>query len=70
MQVLGSQIVQNILKQLKGAQIEQRPHGAEPLFCFHVGPVPTTLAQHENNSGSTCCASDTMQRQVQCHLFN
>ena len=49
--------MQNILKQLKGAQIEQRPHGAEPLFCFHVGPVPTTLAQHENNSVGLLCTA-------------
>ena len=36
-------------------QIEQRPRSAEPLFCFHVGPPPTTLDQHENNSGSMSC---------------
>ena len=36
-------------------QIEQRPRFAGPLFCFHAGPPPTTLDQHENNSGSMSC---------------
>ena len=33
----------------------QRTRGAELLFGFDVGPPPTTLAQHETNSGSTFC---------------
>ena len=33
----------------------QRPRGAELLFCFDIGPPPTTPDQHEFNSGSTSC---------------
>ena len=47
--------MQDILYQFPGAQMEepthQRPRGAELLFCSDVGPPPTTLAQHETNSG-------------------
>ena len=60
------------------------PRGAELLFCFDVGPPPTTLAQHETNSGSSSCfyrAANTkrhpdlepavyLQRQLQRHLAN
>ena len=28
----------------------QPPRGAEVLFCFDVGQLPTTLAHHETNS--------------------
>ena len=51
--------MQDILNQSPGTQMEdpthQRPRGAELLFCFDVGPLPTTLAQHETNSGPISC---------------
>ena len=51
--------MQDILNQFPGAQMEepihQRPCGAELLFCFDVGPLPTMLAQHETNSGPISC---------------
>ena len=74
--------MQNILNQFPAAQMEeptqQQPRGAELLFCFDVVPPPTTLAQHETNSGSTSCfywaanikprTGGKLQRQLQRHL--
>ena len=55
MQVYDLTIVQNILKQFTGGANNQRPRIAEPLFCFDVGPPPTTWPSMEKNSGSTSC---------------
>ena len=59
-----------------------RPRGAELLYCFNVGPPPTTLAQHETSWSTSCLysAANTnrhpdvgpaanLQRKFQRHLI-